>query len=138
MRARPRAERRMPEGRMPSPPLPPRGFTLIEVMVALAIVALTLATGIKAAGALTNNAERAQAVSVAQWCADNHLTGLRLAAEFPNVGDQPFACEMLGRSLRGTLVVRPSFNPFFRIVEARVRDEADLPLVSVSAILGRR
>src|SRR5439155_23067594 len=35
-----------------------RGFTLIEVLVALAIVAITLATGIKAAGALTNNAER--------------------------------------------------------------------------------
>ena len=115
----------------------PQGFTLIEVMVALAIVAVTLAAGFNAAGALTSNAERAQAVSAAQWCADNQLTDLRLARQFPNVGDLPFECEMLGRSLRGTLVVRPSFNPNFRIVEARVRDEADLPLVSVMAILGR-
>ena len=37
-----------------------RGFTLIEVLVALAIVAVTLAAGIKAAGALMNNAERDQ------------------------------------------------------------------------------
>ena len=35
---------------------PRRGFTLIEVLVALAIVAITLAAGINAAGALTDNA----------------------------------------------------------------------------------
>jgi len=34
------------------------GFTLVEVLVALAVVAVTLASGIKAAGALTQNAER--------------------------------------------------------------------------------
>jgi general secretion pathway protein I len=119
--------------------MPPwRGFTLIEVLVALAIVAVTLATGFKAAAALTANAERAQSVTLAQWCADNYLTDLRLAGEFPNVGDLPFGCEQLGRKLNGTLVVRPSFNPNFRIVEARMRDEADLPLLTVSAILGRR
>lgn len=33
-----------------------RGFTLIEVLVGVAIVAVTLGAGIKAAGALTNNA----------------------------------------------------------------------------------
>ncbi|WP_442775048.1 type II secretion system protein, partial [Sphaerotilus montanus] len=35
-----------------------RGLTLIEVLVALAIVAITLAAGIKAAGALTGNTQR--------------------------------------------------------------------------------
>ena len=54
------------------------GLTLIEVLVALAIVAVTLAAGIKAAGALTDNARRLQDVTVAQWCADNQLTALRL------------------------------------------------------------
>lgn len=33
-----------------------RGFTLIEVLVALVIVAIALGAGIKAAGALTHNA----------------------------------------------------------------------------------
>jgi general secretion pathway protein I len=37
---------------------PARGFTLIEVLVALAIVAVTLGAGIKAAGSLTNNSAR--------------------------------------------------------------------------------
>jgi len=56
-----------------------RGFTLIEVLVALAIVAVTLGAGIKAAGSLTNNTQRLADVTAAQWCADNQLTGLRLS-----------------------------------------------------------
>ncbi|HEX3140845.1 MAG TPA: type II secretion system minor pseudopilin GspI, partial [Rhizobacter sp.] len=59
-----------------------RGFTLIEVMVALAIVAVTLGAGIKAAGALADNAQRITEVTSAQWCADNELTELRLTKFF--------------------------------------------------------
>jgi general secretion pathway protein I len=53
-----------------------RGFTLIEVLVALAIVAVVLGAGLKAAGALTNNAQRLADVTAAQWCADNQLAAL--------------------------------------------------------------
>ena len=35
-----------------------RGFTLIEVLVALMIVAMALMTGLKVSGALVNNAQR--------------------------------------------------------------------------------
>ena len=54
------------------------GFTLIEVLVALAIVAITVAAGMQAAGSMINNAERFAQINEAQWCADNHLTGLPL------------------------------------------------------------
>ncbi|WP_374678133.1 type II secretion system minor pseudopilin GspI, partial [Piscinibacter sp.] len=78
-----------------------RGFTLIEVLVGVAIVAVTLGAGIKAAGALTNNAQRLAEVTAAQWCADNQLTGLKLTKQFPSVGDGDFGCEQLGRAYRG-------------------------------------
>jgi general secretion pathway protein I len=114
-----------------------RGFTLIEVMVALAILAVTLGAGIKAAGALTGNAQRAADVSAAHWCADNQLTGLRIAKIFPSVGDSDFLCEQLGRSYKGSMVVRPTPNPNFRRVDAKVFDEAGFPLLSVSTVLPR-
>ena len=114
-----------------------RGFTLIEVLVALAIVAITLATGIKAAGALVQNGQRLAEVSAAQWCADNLLVGLKLGRQFPGVGDSDFACEQLGASYRGKLVVRPTPNPSFRRVEAFVSDSQGVALYSLSTVLPR-
>jgi general secretion pathway protein I len=114
-----------------------RGFTLIEVLVALAIVAVTLAAGIKAAGSLTDNAQRLAEVSAAQWCADNQLAGLRLARQFPSVGDGEFGCEQLGRSYRGSLIVRPTPNPNFRRVDAQVFNDTGAPVLTISTILGR-
>lgn len=114
-----------------------RGFTLIEVLVALAIVGITLAAGVKAAGALTGNAERLAEVSAAQWCADNQLTELRLSRQFPGVGDSDFACHQLGRDYAGQLAVRPTPNPNFRRVEARVSNAAGVPLLTLSTVVGR-
>jgi general secretion pathway protein I len=113
------------------------GFTLIEVLVALAIVAVTLGAGIKAAGALTSNAQRILDVTAAQWCADNQLSGLKLSGTFPGVGDIEFQCEQLGRMYPGRLVVRPTPNPNFRRVDAQVSDEAGLPLLTISTVLPR-
>ena len=63
------------------------GFTLIEVLVALAIVAITLGAGIKAAGALADNTERLTDASLGQWCADNQLIGLKLQRPTLSTGD---------------------------------------------------
>jgi general secretion pathway protein I len=114
-----------------------RGFTLIEVLVALAIVAVALGAGFKAAGALASNAQRLSDVSAAQWCADNQLADLKLAKQFPGVGDSDFACNQLGRTYRGHLEVRPTPNPNFRRVDANVSDEAGVPLLTLSTVLTR-
>jgi len=111
------------------------GFTLIEVLVALAIVAITLGAGIKAAGALADNAERLTDVSLAQWCADNQLTGLKLAHPALAVGDSEFSCEQLNRNYRGKLIVRPTPNPNFRRVDAQIFNEAGQPVLTISTVL---
>ena len=48
-----------------------RGFTLIEVLVALAIVSIALMSGLKVSGALTRNAQRQADVLLAQICASS-------------------------------------------------------------------
>ncbi len=114
-----------------------RGFTLVEVLVALAIVAVALGAGFQAAGSLAANAERLADVSAAQWCADNQLTNLKLAKQFPGVGDSEFSCDQLGRGYKGTLAVRPTPNPNFRRVDANVADEAGQPILTLSTVLPR-
>lgn len=116
---------------------PAQGFTLIEVLVALAIVGITLAAGLKAASALTDNAERLALVSAAQWCAENQLVELRLSRQFPGVGEQDFACRQLGRDYQGRLLVSPTPNPNFRRVDARIASAEGQPLLAISTILGR-
>jgi general secretion pathway protein I len=115
-----------------------RGFTLLEVLVALAVTALALGAGLRAAGVLTDNAERLSDVIAAQWCADNQLIEQRLRRSFPGVGDSDFSCEQLGKTYPGKLVTRPTPNPGFRRVDAVMFDEKGQVLVTLSTVLGRQ
>lgn len=113
------------------------GFSLIEVLVAVAIVAVALAAGSRAAGALLNNAQRLTDVSAAQWCADNRLTNMRLARQFPDLGEASADCEMLGRSYRLRQRVQPTPNPNFRRIDLAVSDTQEQPLITLSTVLPR-
>jgi general secretion pathway protein I len=114
-----------------------RGFLLVETLVALAVTAIALAAGLRAAGVLTDNAQRLGDVIAAQWCADNQLTALRLTRSFPGVGDADFSCEQLGRTYSGKLVTRATPNPGFRRVEAAVSNEEGRPLLTLTAVMPR-
>ena len=98
------------------------GFTLVEVLVALGIVAIALAAGLRSTAALTSNAQRQSDVLLAQICAENELVKTRLSRQMPGVGDSTGNCEQGGRIFVVTLSVRPTPNPEFRRVEAQVSD----------------
>lgn len=114
-----------------------RGFSLVEVLVAVAIVAIALAAGSRAAGSLLDNAQRLTDVTEAQWCADNLLVNLKLSKRFPDVGEVDGDCEQLGHPYKVKTIVRSSFNPNFRLVDAAVSDAAGVPLLRLSAIVPR-
>jgi len=106
------------------------------VLVALAIVAISLGAGLKAAGALTDNAQRLADVTAAQWCADNMLINIRLARQFP-ASDSEFECQQLGRTFKGELRSERSANANFRVVHAVVLNDAGHQLIKLSTVVGR-
>ena len=113
-----------------------RGFTLVEVLVALAIVAIALAAGLKATAALTLNAQRQTDVLLAQLCAENELGRLRLARQMPGVGESEVECDQAGQRLLVRLLVAPTPNPSFRRVDAQVFSGGS-PVLRLSTVLGR-
>jgi general secretion pathway protein I len=116
------------------------GFTLIEVLVALAIVSIALLAGMRATDSLVNNAQRLSNVLLGQMCAENELIKMRLevrlAKTMPNVGDSPFSCEQAGHTLTGTRTVTTTPNPSIRRVDALVMD-GDALVLKLSTIVGR-
>jgi general secretion pathway protein I len=113
-----------------------RGFTLIEVLVALGIVAIALVAGLQATAALTNNAQRQSSVLLAQMCAENELVKLRLAKQMPGVGESDNACEQAGLAFNVHMKVSPTPNPSFRRIDAQVFEGAS-PVLRLSTVLGR-
>jgi general secretion pathway protein I len=117
-----------------------RGFTLIEVLVALGVVALTLTTGLQASSALTRTAERQTEQWLATLCAENALTALRLQRQLPGTGDTDAVCEQAGHALRVRVSVLPTPNPNFRRVDATVirgTDASGTRLLTLSTVQGR-
>ncbi|MGH8222123.1 MAG: type II secretion system minor pseudopilin GspI [Woeseiaceae bacterium] len=64
---------------------PQRGFTLIEVMVALAIVALGLGAVAAAVSQMADAANAMQERTYAAWVAQNRIAEMRLANVVPDV-----------------------------------------------------
>ncbi|MBN8746067.1 Type II secretion system protein I [Xylophilus ampelinus] len=114
-----------------------RGFTLIEVLVALAIVAIALAAGTQATNALTRNAQRQSDLMLAQLCAENEMVKARLSPQMPAVGDAGLTCVQANTIFNVTVSTTPTLNPNFRRVDVQVRDEAQWPILRLSTVVGR-
>ncbi len=113
-----------------------RGFTLVEVLVALGIVAIALSAGLEATGALTRQSQRQSDILLAGICAENELIRVRLMRQMPGIGDSTVNCEQGQKVFAVALTVRPTPNTNFRRVDAQVLD-GETPVLRLATVVGR-
>ncbi|MDQ1901649.1 type II secretion system minor pseudopilin GspI [Paracoccus sp. WLY502] len=96
------------------------GFTLIETLVAMAVLAMAAMALLGATEAHIRNIAALEARAAAQWAAENHLAELVVGAA-PQAG--PVA--MMGHSVRVTETRRPTSDPGLEQVDLAATDMAD-------------
>lgn len=111
------------------------GLSLLEVLVALGLVATALMAGLQAHGAWTRESQRQEVQWLAQLCADNTLTRWHLASTLPDLGEQEESCPQAGRTFQVLTQVQPTPNPLFRRLDVQVRWQTQ-NLLTVSTVLG--
>ena len=113
------------------------GFTLLEVLVALVIIGTAFAASLRAISSLTQNSGDLRASMMATWSAENRLSQIRLAQEWPPLGTRSFDCPQAELSLRCDETIYSTPNPSFRRVEVAVIDNRDTSrkLITLSQIV---
>jgi general secretion pathway protein I len=98
-----------------------RGFTLIEVLAALVIVALGMLGVIEAVTQSARNGTYLREKTLAHWIAMNVITEARLQAEPPAVAERSDEVEFAGERWRWTMVVTQTEVQSLRRMDVSVR-----------------
>ena len=117
------------------------GFTLLEVLVALAVIALSMGAIIKATGDYTNNQSYLRDRTMALWVARNVLVQFRVDKEWPDVGERKGTQEMGNREWRWLAVTSQTDEEELRRLDVEVfpidSEDDKLPLSVLSGFLVR-
>jgi general secretion pathway protein I len=111
------------------------GFTLVEVLVAMTIVAIALMASLRATSTLSDSAGELRRRTLAQWSAENRLAQIRVQSEWPNVGRRAFECPQAEVLLACQEDVFATPNAQFRRVEISVYT-GEGPRLRLSRLVG--
>jgi general secretion pathway protein I len=104
---------------------PARGFTLIEILVAVAILAIALAATTRAASVATDGALQTRQRLLATWAAQNRVGELRARRIYPPIGTSRLTLEQGGMALAIEETVTDTPNPTLRRVDLAVSEPRD-------------
>jgi general secretion pathway protein I len=113
------------------------GFTLIEVMVALAVVAIGMMGVHKMLNDYAVGAVYMEQKTLASWIATNKLTELSVAPTWPSVGDYEEDVEFAGQQWRCEIVVQETAVTNLHRVDVSVslRSDPERVVHKVSALI---
>lgn len=114
-----------------------QGFTLIEVLVALAIAGVALAACVRALGVGVNGVQAMQERSLAQQAAQNFMAEMYLQGVFPPLGRRTQPCPQGAMALNCEQVVQATPNGDFRRVTLRVSLDEGPVLARLDGLMTR-
>ena len=110
------------------------GFTLLEVMVALAIIALGMAAVIKTVASTTVNSAYLRDKTFAYWVAQNQMAELELTAAKPKIGFTDGNEKLAGVIWYWTRKIDGTEDPDTKRVEISVRMDKDKDAQNYAAL----
>jgi general secretion pathway protein I len=115
-----------------------RAFTLVEVLVALAVVAIALSAGMRALAQSADGASSLKLRTLALWVAQNRLAQAQLATPWPPRGTRSGDETQAGIRFVWRETVSDTPNPGFRRIEIVVAEPAvpDYALAQLGGYLG--
>jgi general secretion pathway protein I len=115
-----------------------RGFTLIEVLVALAIIAVAMSAAVRVAGLMTQSSGVLRDRSVALIAAQSRMAELRLEGKLP-VGMKAIDCDQGRLLLRCEQVIGTAENGRLLKIAIQVfdRNQDVPPLAKLETLLSR-
>lgn len=102
-----------------------RGFTLLETLVALALLAIAMAAVLRATSAATLHVEALRIRVLAGWVAQNRLALHAARGDWLPTGTQNGEESQAGIALLWQETISATPNPAFRRIEVSVSDPAD-------------
>ncbi len=102
-----------------------RGFTLVEVLVALAIVAVALMASLRAVGEMAESSAELKLRLLAGLSAQNRIAFLRATRTFLPPGETSLACPQGNVALVCREQIMATPNPLFQRIEVRVYVDGD-------------
>jgi general secretion pathway protein I len=118
------------------PPAPQAGFTLIEMVVAVAILAMAMAAILSGMARHADNTAHLRERTVALWIAHNRLTEIELQPAWPDVGRSDGEVQFGGRKWRWEAEVQKTSDDRLRRIDIRVLSpQRDGDAAALSAFL---
>jgi general secretion pathway protein I len=120
------------------PPGRRRGFTLIEVVIAVAVLAVAMAALISGMARYADNAAGLREKTLALWVAHNRLTEIDLEPAWPALGKSDGDAELAGIEWRWSVEVAETPDPDVRRIEIRVRArDRETDAAALSSFVGK-